>query len=290
MIGHLENEPSARTFSNYLYVKGIRNQIEAEADGTWALWIHAEEEIEQARNLLRNYLANPNDPKVKHQADKAQDLRSREQEQASANEKRYFDRDRLFPSREFFGMGRLTAVLIGISVAVYVMSEYSSMRDLTDYLKISSESARHDLPEVREWQFWRLLTPIFIHYGLIHILFNMLCLRDLGSMIESRLSTLQLALIVLVVGVVSNLGQYCVSGPDFGGMSGVVYGLLGYVWMRGKFDPGSGLFLHPSVVVMMLVWLAFGYTNYFSIANTAHSVGLAVGIVWGFLAARLRAG
>jgi GlpG protein len=92
------------------------------------------------------------------------------------------------------------------------------------------------------------------------------------------------------MGVLSNLGQYFADGPGFGGMSGVVYGLLGYIWMRGKFDPGSGLFLHPTTVVMMLICLAFGYTHYLQIANTAHSVGLGVGVVWGFLAARLRLG
>lgn len=105
---------------------------------------------------------------------------------------------------------------------------------------------------------------------------------------ETRLGTFQLALLVIVIGVVSNLAQYFVSGPRFGGMSGVVYGLLGYVWMRGKFDPGSGLFLHPSTVMMMLLWLVFGYTGFLPIANTVHTVGLLAGVVWGYLAARAR--
>jgi GlpG protein len=102
------------------------------------------------------------------------------------------------------------------------------------------------------------------------------------------MGTLQLLRIVADIGEASNRAQYYVSGPRFGGMSGVVYGLLGYVWMRGKFDPGSGLFLHPSTVTMMLIWLAFGYTNILPMANTVHTVGLGVGVAWGFAAARAR--
>jgi GlpG protein len=109
-------------------------------------------------------------------------------------------------------------------------------------------------------------------------------------MIEARQGTLQLALLVVVIAGLSNFGQYYVSGPIFGGMSGVVYGLLGYIWIRGKFDPGSGLFLHPSTVNMMLIWFVLCYTNLLGpVANTAHAVGLIAGIAWGYLSSlRLR--
>jgi membrane associated rhomboid family serine protease len=132
---------------------------------------------------------------------------------------------------------------------------------------------------------WRVITPIFIHFGPLHILFNLLWLRDLGSMIEGRQSTWYLGLLVLVMAIGSNVAQFLVSGPVFGGMSGVVYGLLGYVWLRGKFDPASGLFLHQSTVVMMMIWFVAGYTGILgNIANTAHAAGLGIGAAWGYLA------
>jgi GlpG protein len=288
MIGHLESEPSARTFSDYLYAQGIKNQIEVETDGRWALWIHAEDQLDQARSLLRSYQANPGDPAVRRAAQNAEEVRAREKEDEEAAQKRVFDRDRLFPDRSLFGSGRLTLVLIVFSVVVYLLSSLPSTEWITQYLLIS-ESFGTDLPEVHEGQVWRLLTPIFLHMSILHIVFNMLWLNDLGTMIESRQSTLRLALLVVVIGVVSNLGQYYMNGPRFGGMSGVVYGLLGYVWMKGKFDPGSGLFLHPSTVMMMFIWLVLGYTNVLpGMANTAHLAGLAAGVVWGFSAAQLR--
>jgi membrane associated rhomboid family serine protease len=95
------------------------------------------------------------------------------------------------------------------------------------------------LPEVRHGEIWRLLTPIFIHFNLMHIVFNMLMLRDMGSLVESRQGPKVLILLVVTIGIGSNLGQYFYNGPEFGGMSGVLYGLLGYIWLRGQCDPAS---------------------------------------------------
>jgi GlpG protein len=292
MIGHLESESRARTFSDFLYVKGIKNQIEAEGDGRWGVWIHGEDELEEARELLNRYATNPNDPQVLAAARQAQELVAREQAESEASQKRYFDRERLFRMRGLFGLGPLTLVLISVSVLVYVVREFTSAGWITDYLFISyPNSVSRDLPEVREGQIWRLITPIFLHQRMpfhLHILFNMLWMKDLGTLIESRLGTRTLALLVLGIAAISNLAQYFASGPNFLGMSGVVYGLLGYIWMRGRFDPGSGLFLHQSTVTMMLVWLVFGFTNVLPMANTVHTVGLVVGVLWGIAAGRMR--
>ena len=108
---------------------------------------------------------------------------------------------------------------------------------------------------------WRLVTPIFLHFGFIHLLFNMWALASLGSLIEYRRGTATLALLVLLSAMVSNLGEYLyeVNFFDqarlFGGMSGVVYALFGYIWMKGQNEPEQGMILHPSTVQTMLFWL-----------------------------------
>src|SRR5947209_20418782 len=112
---------------------------------------------------------------------------------------------------------------------------------------------RRGLEEVARGEVWRLVTPIFIHLGPLHLFFNMLWLLDLGSMIEVRQGTWRFALLILGTAIISNLAQLYLVGPDFGGMSGVVYGLLGYAWMKGKFDPSAGIFVHPQTVTMMLI-------------------------------------
>ena len=72
-------------------------------------------------------------------------------------------------------------------------------------------------------------------------------------------------------------------------MSGVVYGLVGYVWIRGKFDAGSGLYLHSSTVTMMLIWFFVCLVGIMGpIANAAHAAGLVSGMAWGFLSSLRR--
>jgi GlpG protein len=156
--------------------------------------------------------------------------------------------------------------------------------------------------ELRDWnptgdiekgEIWRLVTPIFIHFTPLHLFFDMYIFFIFGSMIESRRGTLRFALLVLALAVTSNFGQYFfefetplgrMPTTRFGGMSGVAYGLFGYLWMKSRFDPMSQLFLPPNTVIWLLVWYVLCWTGIFgSIANWAHTVGLVVGVVVGYL-------
>lgn len=291
IIGHIQNEPSARTFSAYLYVQGIKNQIEAEKDGTWALWVHAEDELEKANHLLKTFLSSPNDPRYQHVAKQAREQAEREQAQEASAAKRFFNRGQIFRRFAAYGIGPLTAALIAFSVVVWLISIFGmdkpALVTFLNALLISEDGRSRSLPEASHGQVWRIVTPIFIHDSrmFLHILFNMLWLKDLGSMIEARQSSLQLGLLVLVISAASNMAQYFISGPAFYGMSGVVYGLLGYIWMKGKFDPASGYFLDPSTIAMMLIWFAICFSGILPVANTVHAVGLGVGVAWGYLSA-----
>lgn len=282
LIGHLPSEASAATFSDFLYVQGITNSVESEKEG-WGVWIHSEDELAKARDLLRAYVGNPQDPQFHRQARQARELKQQEVQEEVAAEQRVFGRQQVFRSVLPFAAGPLTLVLIAASTLVTAVYSFGWSKELIQALFISP-------PEIMKGQVWRLITPIFLHasffqsLGFLHLLFNMLWLFDLGSMIEARQSTGRLAVLVVVIAVLSNLGQYYASGPSFGGMSGVVYGLLGYIWMKGKFDPASGLFLHQQTVTMMLIWFfACLFHLIPNVANTAHAVGLGVGMAWGFL-------
>ncbi len=286
IIGHLPNETSAATFSDFLYVEGIHNQVEAEKEG-WAVWIHSEDQLDRARELLRSYLGNPKDPKYEKNVQQAAELKKRGANEEKAAQERTYDRKRLFRSFLPARFGPLTFVLILACVAVAIWSRRGADPEVVGSLLITNYT--RGLREIEAGQVWRLFTPILLHFGVLHLLFNMLWLADLGTTIEARKGTSVLALLVLVIAAISNLAQFYYAGPGFGGMSGVVYGLLGYVWMKGKFDPGSGLYLHPQTLTMMLVWLFVCMTPVMpmiagaSVANTAHVVGLAVGVAWGFI-------
>ena len=288
-IGHLEDESQARTFADYLYVQGIENQLEFHKEDGWAVWIRDEDKLESAAKLLTGFRENPGDPRYRAEGKSATQLRAQEEEKEESYRKKLRNRRHLFQPLSAYGFGPLTFGLIAACVVVFIFSRFATDLGAIKGLFISEHiSGNRDLsrmlPEVRHGQLWRLFTPAIIHLGWLHIIFNMLWLRDLGSMIEARQGSIQLALLFLVFAALSDFGQYYVSGPVFGGMSGVVYGLLGYVWIRGKMDPGSGLFLHPSTVNMMLIWLVVCFSGLLGpVANTAHAVGLALGVAWGYI-------
>jgi GlpG protein len=178
----------------------------------------------------------------------------------------------------------VTIILIGISIAVAIFSQLGSSEQLLNYLFITDPNTG-GFEAISSGEVWRLLTPIFIHFGIMHIVFNMLWMWDLGRMVEWRCGPLFLGSFVVVVGIASNLAQFVMQGsPYFGGMSGVIYGLLGFAWMQGKYNPRFGFVLNKGTVGMMLIWFVLCWTGLLgSIANWAHTTGLLIGTAWGFV-------
>src|SRR5439155_4870026 len=138
--------------------------------------------------------------------------RKEEQELKSAAGKRMFGAEDVFGGRLIWGMGRITALLVGISVVIWILYQIPSVRPYFGVLSITqqyigSQSDRwtKGLEEVRRGEVWRLITPIFIHFNLLHIFFNMLWLRDLGTLIELRRGGKYLLLQVVLIGAISNL-------------------------------------------------------------------------------------
>ena len=146
------------------------------------------------------------------------------------------------------------------------------------------------LQDVREGQVWRLVTPIFLHFGPFHILFNMMWLWQLGQVMEERYKTWRFGLLVLFVAVCSTVAQGLAHGPNFGGMSGVIYGLIGFVFACSKVHPNAPLGLNPQVFRFMLLWMVLCMVGVIKpVANYAHVAGLLSGGLAGVLVG-LRAG
>ncbi|MFM8353355.1 MAG: rhomboid family intramembrane serine protease [Gammaproteobacteria bacterium] len=131
---------------------------------------------------------------------------------------------------------------------------------------------------------WRLLTPIFLHFSVVHLAFNSAIVIELGRRIEAGAGTGYLLLLVLWMGVVSNVVQSLASGPGlFGGLSGVGYGLLGWLMVMTRRAPDDPRWtLQPGVAASLLLFLVLfstGITEWFglAIANAAHWGGLVSG-------------
>jgi GlpG protein len=144
---------------------------------------------------------------------------------------------------------------------------------------IMEARAGYWLDHLKRGQVWRIFTPIFVHWSIIHLLFNMFWTRDLGGMIEIQRGTRVLLPLVITCAAVPNIAQYFHHGPSaFGGMSGVVYGLFGYVWVKGRYQPHLGLGVSEQTSIIMIAWLFICMTGIIGpVANTAHVVGLLTG-------------
>jgi GlpG protein len=142
-----------------------------------------------------------------------------------------------------------------------------------------------DVSAIWHGQPWRLFTPMFLHFGFMHILFNMWWLKDLGTAIERVFSSRYLLTFVLLTAAFSHVLEYAVSGPtNFGGMSGVVYALFAFIWIRGRLDPSFPYRMPQQLATFMLIWLGLGFTGWVGpIANWVHTGGLIAGAAWGLV-------
>ncbi|EKT4524802.1 rhomboid family intramembrane serine protease [Pseudomonas putida] len=145
-----------------------------------------------------------------------------------------------------------------------------------------------------EGQWWRLVSPMLLHFGVLHLAMNALWYWELGKRIELRQGPWMLLGLTLVFSLVSNLAQHYTSGPSlFGGLSGVLYGLLGHVWLYQWLAPNPLFSLPKGVLVMMLIWLlvcltgVVGQLGFGQVANAAHVGGLLIGCLTGLLGGAL---
>jgi|TARA_B110000902_G_scaffold267306_2_gene360184 GlpG protein len=144
-------------------------------------------------------------------------------------------------------------------------------------------------------QYWRFITPAFLHFGWLHLVFNSLWMWEFGRSIEQHQGHLRILLLLLVVGIVSNVAQFLWAGSAlFGGLSGVIYGFAGYCWLWSKLVPAQRFSMPDSLfyalVAIMLIMMTgvFGTLGLGEIANTAHFIGLVSGLVCALFFALLR--
>ncbi len=292
-IGKLPPDLAPEPFHDHLLTLDVKSRIDPGPDGQ-PIWVYDEDKVQQARDELALYLADPQNPRYQTAQSIAQTVRDRERSLDKAYRKNYREVTDLWAAPRLY-QRPLTMALIAISIVVFML-ENSRYRVSTRLalslgtLRIEQGEIRDDgLAGLRSGELWRLITPIFMHVNLLHIFFNMSAVSFMGTLIEIRRGSGRLLLLVLVSAVISNLGQYFYmermepGEPHlFEGMSGVAYALFGYLWMKSLHQPEQGMILHPNTVLIMLGWLVLCMTGRLGpIANAAHVMGLVVGVVLG---------
>ena len=98
----------------------------------------------------------------------------------------------------------------------------------------------------------------------------------------------RLAGLVLFTGIFSNVAQALVEGAYFLGISGVVYGLFGYAWIKSNLEPNLGIHVSPVTTAIMMISFFLGVGGFFNsmginVANTAHGAGLVAGVLIAYI-------
>lgn len=269
LIGECPSQAAARRFVDYLLTLGIAGEVREKGEHG-LVWVYNEDDVARAAAEYAAFVREPGAARY-DVARQAEEIRRKAEPAAPVAPE-----EPTPPVLRPFKFGApVTTLMIVMSLVVSLLSDtgpYSSFRDyLFCYPGLLAQG-----------QVWRVFTPVFVHFGFLHILFNVLWINHLGGTIEGAKGSLFYAFLVLIIGCGSNIVQALVSGPTFGGLSGVVYGLFGYVWMKSRFQPFEGLALDQFTVLMMLAWLVIGMTGAVGpVANWVHGVGLLIGIAFG---------
>jgi GlpG protein len=192
----------------------------------------------------------------------------------------------------------VTAVLFAASIAMCLYTDFGKDQQRFEQFAIAGPAELLALHwdvwgDIRAGQVWRLFTPILLHFHPLHLLFNLFALGDMGLPSERFQGSWRYALFVLWSAAVSNVAQVVFGQSiQFGGLSGVAYALVGYLWLRGRCDPASGIRLPTAGLVYALGWLVLGFTGLLNLggmgmANYAHLGGFAAGALYGYIAAVL---
>jgi len=147
-------------------------------------------------------------------------------------------------------------------------------------------------PATQDGQWWRLLTAMFVHFGLVHLVLNMWALWDVGRLVERLLGPLRFALIYAGAGLIGNLLSLVIQGNQAvsGGASGAIFGLYGAMlvslWReRAQVERREFRWIFGVAVVFTLLTLGMGWLAS-GIDNAAHLGGLISGACLGSLLAR----
>jgi rhomboid protease GluP len=184
---------------------------------------------------------------------------------------------------------RLTYVLLGIIVLIFLYFFSLPAREqflfLSDWAKINER--------IREGEYYRLFTSMFLHLNLMHIIFNSYALFVLGRDVEALFGTPRFIIIYLLGGLSGSLASFIFTDAPSVGASGAIFAIFGaemvYFYQHRALHGTAGRRHLTHLIVLMMINLGLGFfastgaTN-FRIDNAGHIGGLLGGVILAWFA------
>jgi GlpG protein len=311
-IGILEEPAHAKRFAAYLVTRGIAAHAEPD-NGKWAVWVRDENQLADAKEELIRFRTDPGASQYQGAMREAENVLREEHKKREKAAKNIVEMRGRWKGPGGIGRSPVVFTLIAISVLVFFLTGFGKdVQGLRQYLLFAPLPTPNDgvvvgAQAILHGQVWRLVTPMFIHFGWMHIIFDMLVLLIFGRQIENRMGSVRFLGFVLCLAVASNVSEflwdlyahYVFNDPlhnqsfitPFGGMSGVDYGLFGYLFIKTTYFPSLGYYLSPfNTFLLFGLFFVFilrelpatasmmaGYIPE-RIANAAHAGGLLLGM------------
>ena len=135
---------------------------------------------------------------------------------------------------------------------------------------------------------WRLLTSTLLHASILHLAFNLYWTWTFGTVIERAFGSPRTALLIVILAAGSSAAEYAFSIGGVG-LSGVGYGLFGFLWALGKYDRRFTGVIDASTIQLFVGWfflcIVLTVTDYMAVGNIAHGAGAVLGAIAGYAVA-----
>jgi rhomboid protease GluP len=174
--------------------------------------------------------------------------------------------------------------LIAVNVIYFLYLEMNGSTEDTQFMV--SHGAMYAPLVIERGEYYRLITSTFMHFGINHIMNNMLILFILGDNLERALGHIKYLLFYLICGVGANVASMIINLSGYrnvvsAGASGAIFGVIGGLLYAVAVNRGQLEDLSTrQLVVVILCSLYFGFTST-GVDNAAHIAGLIIGIIMG---------
>lgn len=319
-----EDPAQAKRLGDALEGEGIGTHLQPGRDGGAQLFVQEDDDLDVAKAALALFLEAPDDPRFGEAARVAREARRAQAKRDAEVDRKVRRARASLETASSGRAGPMSRALVGIAAVLTAITSLAPQSrdafDLIDFQAlVASPYGFTNVGAVERFfggvwnltilsgELWRLVTPFFVHapwltvdaetgspsglslFGAMHLVFNGMWLLAIGGMLERERGPWRLLALFLATAWAGEILESLYFGPANGvphaiGMSGAVYGLLGYCYVRGRYDPTVRLGIPRQTMMWMLAWLVLGFSGFMRIANGAHLGGLLAGCLLGFLA------
>jgi GlpG protein len=199
----------AQSLADYLSSRGMHCELTQSEVGI-TVWLADESRSGEAEPEVKRFLKEPYHPRYAEASWQSGTPNSRIDYSAGHHS---------LTAHFLMQAGPVTLLVMAVCTCLYVLQ-------LIGLNLYASLSFHQDVSQLSGWQIWRFVTPAFLHFSALHLIFNLMWWWYLAGLVERQLGSSKLLTLLLVGAVIPNLLEFLLSGPDFGGLSVVVHLLL----------------------------------------------------------------